>query len=236
MNTNDTFLNLYKRLENMLENIYPRRGSDSAFWLRENELKRSDILSKRKRAEIYSIARQVRNILSHNEINLSSPFVVSDELIDFLKEEIALLENEKLAIDIAVPFDKLLFATLDDNLKCIADQMIKRSITNVPILDGRRVIGILSGNVFIKMLTEERKVELDSNTTINDIIFYTGLSKHNGVRYEFVSANTRLDDLAKRFKRNSSGKTELIIVTKNGNQAEAILGVISPHSVLEENT
>lgn len=236
MNINDTFLNLYKRLENMLEDIYPRRGSDSAFWLKENELKKSDLLSKRKRAEIYNIARQVRNILSHNEINLSSPFIVSDELIDFLKKEITLLENEKLALDIAVPFDKLLFATVDDNLKSIASQMLKRSISNVPILNGRRVIGILNGNVFIKMLTEENEISLDSNTTINDILFYTGLNKYSSIRYEFVAANTRLDDLAKRFKRNSSGKTELIIVTKNGNQGEAILGVISPHSVLEENS
>ena len=80
--------------------------------------------------------------------------------------------------------------------------------------------------------TKTRAVRL-LDTKIKDIRQYLYLDMNDGVRYIFVKENAKLDQLSQLFKRTKQGKTELLIVTKTGDKFEPILGVISPHDILE---
>ena len=199
----------------------------------QQNLKKSNDLDKKRRAEKYSIIRQVRNILSHDEIDDEDPFVVSLETIDFVVGEIKLLETQKTAIDLCVPFEKLLYATKNSLVWNVCETMLEKGITNVPILNEKKCIGMFNGKAFIHMIKDRRGINITPNTKLKDIKQYLYLDMNDGVRYVFVRENTKLDQLSQLFKRTKQGKTELLIVTKTGDKYEPILGVISPHDILE---
>ena len=68
---------------------------------------------------------------------------------------------------------------------------------------------------------------------MKDIKQYLYLDMNDGVRYVFVKQDTKMEQLNQLFKRTKQGKTELLIVTKQGDKFDPILGVISPHDILE---
>ena len=233
MDNNSEFLINYKRLEAILDGMYPKRPNDSPIWIYERELKKSNDLEKKRRAEKYSIIRQVRNILAHDEIDEEAPFVVSLETIDFILGEIKLLEEEKTAIDLCVTFENLIYATKNSLVWNVCQTMLEKGITNIPILENRRCIGMFNGKAFVHMIKDKREFSITPSTRLKDIKQYLYLDMNDKVRYLFVKETDKLDNLSQLFKRTKQGKTELLIVTKNGDKFEPILGVISPHDILE---
>ena len=73
---NERFLNLYKKVEALLQRIVHGKPQDSPVWLYENLLRKSDDIEKKVRSEKYSIARQMRNILAHDDMGENDPFEV----------------------------------------------------------------------------------------------------------------------------------------------------------------
>lgn len=231
---NEIFMNLYKHLEGTVACFVKTRPGDSPIWVFENQLKKTDDREKKERAEKYSIVRAIRNILAHDEMDNKAPIVVADDTILFLEEEIKLLEEQKTAIDICVPFERLLYATKNSLVTVIASKMLEKGITNVPILDERKVIGMFNGKAFIHIMKSRRGVTINETTKMKDIKQFLYLDMNDGIRYEFVAKNAKLDILDQAFKRNAKGKTELLIVTETGDKYEKILGVISPHDILDK--
>ena len=230
---NERFLNLYKKIEALLAHIVHARPQDSPVWVYENLLKKSDDISKKTRSEKYSIARQMRNILAHDDMGDNDPFEVSVESIMFLEEELRLLEAEKTAKEVCVPFSNLVYATKNSLVTNIASIMLEKGITNVPILNQRKVIGMFNGKAFIHMMRSRKSVQINEQTRMKDIKQFLYLDMNDGIRYEFVAKDTRIDQLDHLFLRNKKGKTELLIVTETGDKFEPIIGVISPHDILE---
>lgn len=230
---NERFLNLYKKLEALLAHIVHARPQDSPVWVYENLLKKSDDISKKTRSEKYSIARQMRNILAHDDMGDNDPFEVSVESIMFLEEELRVLEAEKTAKEVCVPFSNLVYATKNSLVTNIASIMLEKGITNVPILNQRKVIGMFNGKAFIHMMRSRKSVQINEQTRMKDIKQFLYLDMNDGIRYEFVAKDTRIDQLDHLFLRNKKGKTELLIVTETGDKFEPIIGVISPHDILE---
>lgn len=230
---NERFLNLYKKLEALLAHIVHARPQDSPVWVYENLLKKSDDISKKTRSEKYSIARQMRNILAHDDMGDNDPFEVSVESIMFLEEELRILEAEKTAKEVCVPFSNLVYATKNSLVTNIASIMLEKGITNVPILNQRKVIGMFNGKAFIHMMRSRKSVQINEQTIMKDIKQFLYLDMNDGIRYEFVAKDTRIDQLDHLFLRNKKGKTELLIVTETGDKFEPIIGVISPHDILE---
>ena len=233
MDNNEEFLIQYKKLESILDGLYPKKPTDSPVWVYERELRKSEDLEKKQRAEKYSVIRQVRNILSHDEIDSEAPFVVSLETIEFIMEEIKHLEEEKTAIELCVPYERLVYATKNSLVWNVAQEMLKKGITNVPILNDRKCIGMFNGKAFIHMIKDRRGVNITPTTRMKDIKQYLYLDMNDGVIYFFVKENTKIEQLKQLFKRTKKGKAELLIVTKNGDKFEPKLGVISPHNILE---
>ncbi|MCR5231634.1 MAG: hypothetical protein K6B64_03205 [Acholeplasmatales bacterium] len=233
MNNNEEFLAEYKKLESILDGLYPKKPQDSPIWVYERELKKSNDLEKKRRAEKYSIIRQVRNILSHDEIDDEAPFIVQEETIDFVVGEIKLLEAQKTALDLCVPFEKLVFATKNSLVWNVCQAMLEKCVTNIPILNEKKCVGMFNGKAFIHMIKDRKGINITPQTKLKDIKQYLYLDMNDGVRYVFVKESAKLDQLSQLFKRTKQGKTELLIVTKTGDKFEPILGVISPHDILE---
>jgi CBS domain-containing protein len=230
---NELFLNLYKKLESVLSCTVKARPQDSPIWVFENQLKKSEDPKKKARSEKYSTVRQMRNILAHDEMGDDEPFTVNDDTIEFLESEIKALEEQKRALDVCVPFSRLLYATKNSLVTVIATKMLEKGITNVPILNEKKVIGMFNGKAFIHIMKSRKGVTIDEHTKMKDIKQFLYLDMNDGIRYEFVAKDTKLDILSQAFKRTNKGKIELLIVTDSGDKYEPVLGVISPHDILE---
>ena len=97
----------------------------------------------------------------------------------------------------------------------------------------KKVIGMFNGKAFIHIMKSRRGVTINETTKMKDIKQFLYLDMNDGVRYIFVKETDKLDQLSQLFKRTKQGKAELLIVTKTGDKFEPILGVISPHNILE---
>lgn len=231
---NELFIFLYKKLESILACTVKARPQDSPIWVFENELKKSDDAKRKARAEKYFIIRTMRNILMHDDLGNDGPFIVNEDTIKFLEEEIKILEEQKCAIDVCVPFASLVYATKNSLVTNIASRMLEKGITNVPILEGKKVVGMFNGKAFIHIMKSRKGVTINEGTKMKDIHQFLYLDMNDGIRYEFVAKDTKVDILHQVFKRNNKGKVELLIVTETGNKYEPILGVISPHDILDK--
>lgn len=129
MDNTELFLDKYKELENAAINEFklPPDGSAVAKLEKRSEFK--DI-----RFEL-NYCREVRNLLQHNQ-RLDEEFAVQPgkKMIELLDMVLDRIKNPVRCMDIAVPFNDLVWRSLDDPVMPVIRIMNDRNISHVPIL------------------------------------------------------------------------------------------------------
>ena len=228
---NQTFLDLFNELDRLLREYYSLNDlSQSAVSKRIRELNDSPRTDKRARSVMLDSARNIRNLLVHNP-NGSIFLDVSNELIDFMKNEIKLLTTEKKANDIMIPFDEILFCENGDNIKDIIYKMREKKYTNVPILKNKYVVGVFNENSLLTNIMLD-KIKIEDTIDHSFFLLENDYSRY----YGFTSLKTKLNELEDMFEeRKDDKRLELIFVTQNGLKNEKILGIITVYDVIENN-
>ena len=144
MDNTELFLDKYKELENAAINEFklPPDGSAVAKLEKRSEFK--DI-----RFEL-NYCREVRNLLQHNQ-RLDEEFAVQPgkKMIELLDMVLDRIKNPVRCMDIAVPFNDLVWRSLDDPVMPVIRIMNDRNISHVPILKDKRVYFTVILRMFI---------------------------------------------------------------------------------------
>lgn len=155
MDNTEIFLDKYKELENAAINEFklPPDGSAVAKLEKRSEFK--DI-----RFEL-NYCREVRNLLQHNQ-RLDEEFAVQPgkKMIELLEMVLDRIKNPVRCMDIAVPFNNLVWRSLDDPVMPVIRIMNDRNISHVPILKDKRVVGDFSDNCIFRIYWETQIVIL----------------------------------------------------------------------------
>lgn len=229
MSLNEEFLKLYRQVEMYIDSKYPY--TDSSIYEHIKNLEKSMVKKDIEKATIYDALRNMRNQLSHR--NVGEYIEVTQKSIDFLKSEIDEFINPKSAKDIMLPIDKVYYVYLSDNTIDVLDEIYKNGYDVLPVVnESDQVIGIFSLDVILKSIYSKKIGSISKESTLNDFKDLIGIDDQIKERYAFVSDEATVEEIISIFNKKEPKKLKMLFVTKYGNSKNPIIGIITPHDVI----
>ena len=227
----EEFLDLYKKLEQLLKKSY---ANDSGRY--ESVVARYENSREcgKYRDELGAI-REIRNLLQHNpKINQQFIILPSKEIINALRNVIQQVEHPKMAIDFGVKAGQIYKATLNSPLQKVISVMKERGFSQVPVIENEKLYGVLSAYTVFEFVTEQGVQILTEETKVKAMASYLPISKHKNESYLFLSKKATFMDADEAFeKRDSKGRRLVaIFITEHGQPNEPILSMLTPWSVV----
>ncbi len=228
----EDFLELYREFGDLLENRYSgkkRRYSSVIYeYLNDNE-------SIPVRDKI-NICREIRNLLTHTA-NLGGVAVVepSEPVCDALAEVVEYVKRPPLAIDFATKGDSIFKAGLNQSVIKVMTIMEKNGYSHVPIMENGEFIGVFSRATMFSYLTENYSRPITRNTTLKELRALLPINAHAD-NYAFADKTLSLYDARDIFEvvRGKNNRVSVIFITRNGNEDEPLLAMITPWDVMGE--
>lgn len=206
--TNLTFLNLYRQLEQIRENnvdVY-------AFY-------------KKKYSEQLNSYREIRNYLTHEQYEGGYPLAVSSKVcLDF--ESIILRMKENV------------YSRCNKNIQCLKEDdsistaiaiFVSKGYTYLPLLDEKKkVLGVVSSKSLLKISSISN---LDKKERLSNFLGFFSLEKDEK-RFIFLSRNTPLSNAEKEFSTIKENKRlGLAFINEHGKEDESLLGLLSIYDI-----
>ena len=236
MTNNELFFNLYNELDDCLRDYYDISNlSTSAIVKRINELNNSPSINDNKRGEQLDIIRNLRNSLAHVERVVASDenFLINQNIIDFLRHEIEIVDHPVTAFKICVPISKVLCAGLDCNVSEVANSMIKNGYTHIPILKDGCLYGVFSENTIFSYFVEKHNIKITNKSIILEYDEYLNIHCHATEYFIFVAKDMKISEIYPLFaKKNNCKRLSMIFVTEHGKENEKVLGIITSYDLL----
>lgn len=208
----ERFLNLYRKLES-----YKGRNPKGYDFY------------KRKYGDELNLFRELRNYLSHEEYKGSYPFAVSEAVVASLEKilnEMNLTCEKVMKKNISVAYG-------NTSLTAIIETMKEKHFSYVPIIDDRkRVTGMISSEAIVGMLADKSGFD----QKIDDYLEYFSLDNQSK-KFVFLGRNDPFSIAERSFTalQDDKKRVGIILVTETGSNKEALLGIISPYDVFENN-
>lgn len=229
MNLNEEFLKLYRQVEMYIDGKYPY--TDSSVYEHIKKLEKSMVKKDIEKAAIYDALRSMRNQLSHR--NVGEYIEVTQKSIDFLKSEIDEFINPKSAKDIMLPIDKVYYVYLSDNTIDVLDEIYKNGYDVLPVVNELdQVIGIFSLDVILKSIYSKKVGSISKESTLEEFKELIGIDDQIKERYAFVSNEASIEEIISIFNERKPKKLKMLFVTEYGNSKNPIIGIITPHDVI----
>ena len=227
----DEFLDLYKRLEQLLKtHYYTDSGRYESVVARYENSRESGEL----KDEITAI-REIRNLIQHNP-KIKGRYIIepSEEIMKALQEVIHQVEHPKLAIDFGVKADQIYKATLSSGLMRVINVMKERGFSHIPVIENNRLYGVLSAYSVFEFVTEQGVQILTEETKVVAMKAYLPIAKQRNESYLFLPQDATFTDADEAFvKRDSKGRRLVVIfITEHGRPDEPILAMLTPWSVV----
>ncbi len=88
------------------------------------------------------------------------------KMIELLDTVLDRIKNPVRCMDVAVPFNSLVWRSLDDAVMPVIKIMNDRNISHVPVLKDRRVVGDFSDNCIFPFLLGDQNCQIDGKNEI----------------------------------------------------------------------
>ncbi len=228
----DRFLDLYRQLEDALEDKYRNSGrhftSVVMEYLRDDES--APVRDK------LDVCREIRNLLTHSA-NLDGEPVVepSVPVVKAMAQVLEYVKRPPLALDFATKGDEILKGNLNQRVLRLMEVMDKTGYSHIPVLRNGQFFGVFSaGSVFRCQLASNGKA-IRQDTTLKDLEKYLDVGEHRE-NYEFVPKDASYSLVRKKFEKvkGKNKRISVIFITENGRPGERLLGMLTPWDVLGE--
>lgn len=232
MSRAERFLDLYKNLEEVLS---ARKGHDKKRRYASPVLDFMNSQEGSSFREELNLCRDVRNLLSHHaSFDGENAVEPAESLIGFLERLITYLENPPTAESICMPASQLMCAKRNDILLEVLSKMEERGFSHVPVLEGKRLYGVLSISTIFSYFRDHPDEKLGRDARVEKLWEELPLDKHTVERFEFASSDCAYDVLRERFSAGGPQKKRLaaVFVSKEGTDKGVLLGMITPWDML----
>ncbi len=229
----DKFLEMFRVLEKLLEDKYHHRRRHFSSVVMEYI---NDPESEQFREEL-DVCREVRNLLTHSaNIDGEPPITPSQPLIDSLQSIIDYIQAPPMAISVATHASKLLTTHPNQRTLGVMQKMTDRGYSHVPVIDYGKFVGIFSVSTTFSYAMDNPERGIGADSRIGDFTRWLNIENHATERFEFMARDTSITEVKNEFKAVGSDRKRLamILITENGRQNEAILGVITPWDVMKK--
>ena len=228
----DEFLDLYKQLEDALEEKYrnARRHYSSVVFEFQKDYESAPVRDK------LEVCREIRNLLTHSANLDGEPIVEpSGPVVRALREVLEFVQRPPLALEYATKGEQVMKAHLDQKVLRLMEVMDKNGYSHIPVMKDGVFYGVFSvGSVFQYVLQNGGK-GIKSSTTVGDLGRHIEVGSHME-NYEFVPQDATYLTVRSLFERvrGRNKRVSVIFITEHGRPAERLLGMLTPWDVLGE--
>ena len=228
----ERFLDLYKQLEDELEDKYrnARRHYSSVVF---EFIRDEDSAPVRDQLET---CREIRNLLTHSAnlggepiVEPSAPVVAAmEEVLDFVRKP-------PLALDYATKWDQVMKAHLHQKVLRLMEVMDKNGYSHIPVLENGEFCGVFSVGCVFQYLLRSGGKGIKPDTTVAELGKYIALPAHTE-NYQFVPKDATYISVRRIFERvrGKNKRVSVIFITEHGTPGEPLLGMVTPWDVLGE--
>ncbi len=229
MDRNSEFLDLYRKLEMYLDGKYPYAESSIKEYI--HKLEKSMVNKDKEKAAIIDFLRTTRNHMVHR--NVSDYIDVTNKTIEFLNKEISEFENPILAQDIMTRISDVYYVNLDTKTTDVLNEIYQHSYDIVPVLNNKnQVLGVFSLDVILNSIYQGEVDKIQKGASIDSFGELISLNNQTKEKFAFVSSDTPLDELVELFSKKEEKKLVMIFVTRDGLKISPLLGIITPHDII----
>jgi len=134
MDNNEIFEGLYNELDELLRKKYHLDMNASGVYYHESNVDPQT-------ASNLHILRELRNYVVHEKRpNTINACTATADSLTYLRTMIDKIKKPKRAIDVCVPKEQILFATLSTPIQPLMAKMLDRNISHVPVLDANGLV------------------------------------------------------------------------------------------------
>ena len=228
MNRTETFIELYKELEELAEGQYGYPSDGRAVY----QLERRPEFKKIR--EELDYCRKVRNLLQHRKrLGDSFPVEPSGAMLDLLRSVIARVEAPPRAKDIQVPFSQVLCRTMEDPVRPTMLEMERRGFSHIPILKNGVVEGVFSENTVFTCLLDGTIAGIGEDLRFSDLRPWLSPEKHRSESFRFIREDKLVDEISVMIEKAQArhDRIGLLFTTANGRSEEPIRGILTAWDV-----
>ncbi|MBQ7714604.1 MAG: CBS domain-containing protein [Clostridia bacterium] len=229
----DTFLDLYRTLEEDLKEYYSGRKVKSSSLV--FEYMNGD---GKKYYDELDVCREIRNLLTHHSyFKGETPVYPSESIINALKEIIYELENPVTAMTVATPMADMLIASYSDKVNDVLSKMESRGFSHVPVMEGSKLVGVFSVGALFVYLRRSRRALSEGGIVISDLKDQLPIGAHMTEKYLFCDADTPIEKVSEMFA--SAGpknkRVAAVFVTRGPELKRSVVGIITPWDIIKVN-
>lgn len=229
MARNHEFLDLYKQIEDTLEQRYDRQGR------RYSSVIMEFIHSPEGEAwrEKMDMCREIRNLMTHTaDIDGEAIITPAAGVVDILREILEYVEKPPMAIDYATKAAQILKVSPMDYVLPVMKAMQRRGLSHVPVMRGDRLIGVFSiSTIFSDAIGGGR---VDEYVRVEDLDHLLPVKNHVFEQFAFISEHVTLPEARAAFDRRDKKRVAALFVTRGGEPDGQLLGMITPWDVLRK--
>ena len=217
--TKEQFMDRCKEFEQLVRNIYGIHENQSPYM----ELARMEGFEQY--YDELNVIRIARNTFAHNPtaINGEEVFILKPILYNTLLKIILILKIPPKIYSISTK--NIIYATKEETIWDVMVKMKKYTLTQIPILKDRRVIGVFSENTLFLLLMKYKGIY--KQTPLEKILPVCQVSRHTNEYYSFVPENEPIPVSKRRFIRNDKKRLVMLFITKNGDSKEPLVGIVT---------
>lgn len=226
------FIEKYKELEAVVRSCYKIRESDSiSYYLRNKE-------QFKKFTDEIAYCQRLRNFMQHeSKLNDKFSVVPSDDVIEFISALIERIRNKPRCMDACTKMKNIYWCGYSSKVLIAINEMRKRGIKKVPILENKRVVGVFDENSLFRYVADHGIVDINEGLTFEDIKEYLALDGRETEAFIFVKSSLYVEEVEDLFERKISQKKRVLaaFVTNTGRADEPLQGIITPWDIILHN-
>ena len=226
----DEFLDLYKQLEDDLEDKYrnARRHYSSVVF---EFIKDYDSEPVRDKLEV---CREIRNLLTHSANLGGEPIVEpSQPVVEAMREVLEFVRRPPLALDYATKGDQVMKAHMHQKVLRLMEVMDKNGYSHIPVMENGQFRGVFSVGVVFQYILRTGGRSIQPDTTVADLGGHLDVAAHME-NYQFVPKDATYLSVRRIFERvrGKNKRVSVVFITEHGKPGEPLLGMLTPWDVL----
>lgn len=228
-NSIEQYIEEYKKLEEAVRRVHGVENHDSIV----------TVLKKRfpNDSTVIQSCAELRNFYAHNA-KLNKRFIadVSDEAIQYVERLTRNVNNRQKCGERCIKFKDIFWKSLNDNVRDTMTTMQKKLYTHVPILDGRKVIGVFDENSLFSFLAaqDDGICIFDDKLSFADLKEHIKLDNREMEEFSFFPINKFTDEAAEEFNnaQHRGKRIGLMLLTASGKPTDNLQGIITPWDII----
>lgn len=225
----DQFVVIYNQIDDYMR-TQPGVDKNTEHSYLISELSATNHLIKRFEVELKACAR-LRNVLTHSPfMRLVHPMAMPTvKLVERYQEILNSLLHPPTALSIAVPASQIYTTTMGSNALEVMQAMNKNVYTHVPVLMGKKMVGVFSENTILSYLVHQKDSIVTSDLSVAEFSDFISLDSHPGEVFEFTHRGAQLSEVYMIFNKaiKVRRRVGVLFITEHGKPDEKLLGMLT---------